>query len=365
MGSVAGAVCGPCRHRGWAAGQAAVAGRTACGQRLARRVGDAGPGGVRAAFWLGSVGRVCGPRAGRSVCSVLVHAAHGRSPGRTGRVGRGPRVHRGFYLMSCIKDVPTLRGDNYTEWRKKVDFAFVCAEVDWVVDTPQPIKPADPVRADEDTDDAWAKKKMDHAPLEMSYTLENRKWQTANKMYMSFIKNTIENAIVGSIAECALVGEYLEKIKSQFTGSSKTYATQLLKQLVTEKYSGGAHGIREHILRMSNLAAKLKPMDADLELKHALLVHLVMALLPQQFDYFVVNYNMNLEKWDIEKTIAMCVQEEDRLKAQNGDTLNYVKDNKKRPFTQSNNGSPSKPYGKSPMQHHQKFQQRPMPLNKY
>ncbi|KAK1693723.1 hypothetical protein QYE76_010420 [Lolium multiflorum] len=83
---------------------------------------------------------------------------------RAGRVGR----NRGFYLMSCIKDVPTLRGDNYTEWRKKVDFAFVCAEVDWVVDTPQPAKPTDPVRADEDTDDAWAKKKRDHAPVEMS-----------------------------------------------------------------------------------------------------------------------------------------------------------------------------------------------------
>jgi hypothetical protein len=37
--------------------------------------------------------------------------------------------------MSCLKDVPMLRGDNYTEWRKKVDQAFVCAEVDWVVDT--------------------------------------------------------------------------------------------------------------------------------------------------------------------------------------------------------------------------------------
>jgi hypothetical protein len=45
--------------------------------------------------------------------------------------------------MSCIKDVSTLRGDNYTEWRKKVDFAFVCAEVDWVVDTQQPVKPID------------------------------------------------------------------------------------------------------------------------------------------------------------------------------------------------------------------------------
>jgi hypothetical protein len=51
------------------------------------------------------------------------------------------------------------------------------------------------------------------------------------------IKNTIENAIVGSIAKCASIGEYLEKINRQFTGSSKTYATQLLKQLVIEKYT--------------------------------------------------------------------------------------------------------------------------------
>jgi hypothetical protein len=81
----------------------------------------------------------------------------------------------------------------------------------------------------------------------------------------------IENAIAGSIKECTSVREFLEKIKSQFTGSSKVYAPQLLKQLVTEKYTGGAHGIRENILRMSNMASKLKPMDADLELKPALL----------------------------------------------------------------------------------------------
>jgi hypothetical protein len=60
---------------------------------------------------------------------------------------------------------------------------------------------------------------------------------------------------------------------------------------------------------------------------------------------------MSLEKWDIEKTIAICVQEEDRLKAQNGSSLNYMKDNKKRNFTQNNNGSPSKPGGKAHMQY--------------
>jgi hypothetical protein len=156
--------------------------------------------------------------------------------------------------MGCIKDVPTLRGNNYTEWRKKVDLAFVCAEVDWVVDTPQPIKPPEPIR---DDDAAWEKKKRDYAPLEMAYTLDNKKWTTANKKCIAFIKNTIEHAILGSIAECASAGEYLEKIKSQFTSSSKIYATKLLKQLVTGKYTAGGHGIREHILRMSNMTAKL------------------------------------------------------------------------------------------------------------
>ena len=90
---------------------------------------------------------------------------------------------------------------------------------------------------------------------------------------MAVIKNTIEPAIVGSISDCDMVTEYLERIKSQFTGSSKTYATQLIKQLVTERYSGGGNGIREHILRMSNLASKLKPMD--LALKDEFLIHLI------------------------------------------------------------------------------------------
>jgi hypothetical protein len=67
--------------------------------------------------------------------------------------------------MSCLKDVSMLRGDNYTEWRKKVDLAFVCAEVDWVVDTPQPVKPIEPVRDAKDDDVVWEKRKNHYAPV--------------------------------------------------------------------------------------------------------------------------------------------------------------------------------------------------------
>jgi hypothetical protein len=46
--------------------------------------------------------------------------------------------------------------------------------------------------------------------VELAYKLENQKWVNANKKCMAFIKNTIENAIAGSIEECASVGEFLE-----------------------------------------------------------------------------------------------------------------------------------------------------------
>jgi hypothetical protein len=53
------------------------------------------------------------------------------------------------------------------------------------------------------------------------------------------------------------------------------HATQLIKQLMTERYSGGENGtdIREHISKMNHLNNKLKPMD--LALKKEFLVHMI------------------------------------------------------------------------------------------
>ena len=90
--------------------------------------------------------------------------------------------------MSCIKE-------NYSEWRKKVYLAFVCAKVDWVVETPQPVKPTESLRDEKDDDSIWERKTRDYAPLEMSYTLENIKWLTANKKCMAFIKKQLSKLL--------------------------------------------------------------------------------------------------------------------------------------------------------------------------
>ena len=135
-------------------------------------------------------------------------------------------------------------------------------------------------------------------------------------------------SIRGSIPEYTTATEYLKKVESQFTGSLKAYASTLVKKLVNEKYSGG--GIREHILKMSNTAPKPKPVDLGLE--DEFLIHLIFASLPKEYETFVVNYNLQTDKWDIEKLIIMCVQEEERLKSSHGDSANHVKENKRKNF---------------------------------
>jgi hypothetical protein len=97
--------------------------------------------------------------------------------------------------------------------------------------------------------------------------------------------------------------EYLEKVESQFTGSSKAYASTLIKRLTTEKYSGGR--VRDHILRKTNMAARLKPLD--LAIKDAFMIYLIFSSLPKEFETFEVNYNSMNEKWTLEKFMVMCV----------------------------------------------------------
>jgi hypothetical protein len=73
------------------------------------------------------------------------------------------------------------------------------------------------------------------------------------------IKERISESIRGAIPDCETVVEYLDKVESQFTNSSKAYASTLIKRLTMEKYSRG--DVRDHILRMTNVAARLKLLD--------------------------------------------------------------------------------------------------------
>jgi hypothetical protein len=113
------------------------------------------------------------------------------------------------------------------------------------------------------------------------------------------IKERISESIQGPILDCETVVMYLDKVESQFTRSSKTYTSALMKMLISEKYFRG--GVRDHILRMTNVAARLKPIN--LAIKDEFLIYLIFNSLPKEFETHEVNYNsMNKRKF-----MTMCV----------------------------------------------------------
>ena len=138
-----------------------------------------------------------------------------------------------FNLKDAIEKIPKLKEDNYTEWKKKLDLAFVLADVEWIKTTPCPLRPEAPVRQDGESDADWHKRERDNAPIELAYSIDKKTWDNTNKKCCAVIKNTIEPVIMGSIAKCDTTTEYLKKIKSQFYGSLKTYTTQIIKKLMT------------------------------------------------------------------------------------------------------------------------------------
>ena len=62
------------------------------------------------------------------------------------------------------------------------------------------------------------------------------------------------------------------------------------------------YNIKEYIMKMFNLVARLKTLK--LELLENILVHLVLISLPTQFSPFKISYNTQKKKWTMNQLIA-------------------------------------------------------------
>lgn len=98
---------------------------------------------------------------------------------------------------------------------------------------------------------------------------------------------------------------------------------------MNDKYDGTG-SIREHIMKISNMAAKL--MKMEMQISDGFLVLFIMTSLPSEFSPFTINYNDMKVKWSTNELMAMCVQEEERLKAARIDHVKQVKHSEKKRY---------------------------------
>ena len=85
--------------------------------------------------------------------------------------------------MGFINHIPILKGDNYGEWIKKIDLAFVCGEVNKIIKEPKPTEPPAPVRETDKTDADWQKKQKDCSLKDVIWFIKCKVKQCQQEMY--------------------------------------------------------------------------------------------------------------------------------------------------------------------------------------
>ena len=165
-------------------------------------------------------------------------------------------------------DIPELRGDNYKVWKERVLLHLGWMDIDYAIRKEEP----DPII---ETNTAEAVCLYD-------------KWERSNRLSVMFIKTKISAGIRGSVEQITKVKPLLKAIDEQFETSDKALASTLIMQFSSTKLTG-TRGVRDHIMRMRDIAAQLQTLEVTMS--DTFLVHYILNTLPQQYSPFKISYN--------------------------------------------------------------------------
>ena len=132
-----------------------------------------------------------------------------------------------------------------------------------------------------------------------------------------FIKTKITIGIRGSVEQYNKVQDLPKAIGEQFVTSDKALVITLIMKFSSIRITS-VKGVREHIMQMRDIAAQLKKLGIDMS--KSFLVHFILNTLPHQYGPFKISYNTHKDKWSINELMTMCVQEEERLMMELGES---------------------------------------------
>uniref|UniRef100_A0A2N9G485 CCHC-type domain-containing protein n=1 Tax=Fagus sylvatica TaxID=28930 RepID=A0A2N9G485_FAGSY len=97
-----------------------------------------------------------------------------------------------------------------------------------------------------------------------------------------------------------------------------------MRLLTTTTYDGTT-GVREHVMRMTNLAMRLRDMKVDIP--DSYLVWLILESLPDQFSALKTSYNVVKGEWGLDEMTAIVVQQEEMMRKSKTESAHMVTHN--------------------------------------
>lgn len=204
-------------------------------------------------------------------------------------------------MNSHATSVTKFNGTNFSEWKEQVEFTLGVLELDMALlkDKPAPL-----------TKTSIAKEK----------DLFNA-WERSDRLSTMFLRMIIATNIKTSLPKPENAKDYMKAIEDRFKTADKSLAGKLMADLTTMKFDG-TRSMHEHVIEMTNLAAKLK--NLRLSVDEAFLVQFIVNSLLSQYGPFQIHYNTITDKWTVNEFVNKLVQEEVRLNQQGIKLAHFV-----------------------------------------
>ncbi|CAN6688327.1 unnamed protein product [Malus baccata var. baccata] len=186
-----------------------------------------------------------------------------------------------------LNTVKPFTGINYKKWKQDLEIVLGVMDWDLTLRTEEP-----PMSTDGSTSSQRSK---------------YEKWQKSNRISLMIIKRSMTNVVRGGFPDATNAKDFLASIKEKYKESPKTEIGNLMNSLTTMRYDG-IESVREYILKMMDVAGKLRALEVPIS--KTFLVHVIMNSLPDSYTQLKVSYNALREKWDVNELIAICYEKE-------------------------------------------------------
>ncbi|KAG8365233.1 hypothetical protein BUALT_Bualt18G0083000 [Buddleja alternifolia] len=205
-------------------------------------------------------------------------------------------------LHSHASSVLLFNGLNFSDWREQVQFHLGVLDLDISLQVEKPAAITDQSSTEEKS----------------IYKL----WERSNILSLMFMRMTVANNIKVTLPQTERAKEFMKFVEERSQTADKSLASTLMGTLTNMKFDG-SRTMHEHILEMTNLAAKLRTLGMNVD--EFFLVQFILNSLPlEQYGPFQMNYNTIKDKWNVNELTGMLVQEETRLKNQNTHSVHFL-----------------------------------------
>ena len=187
-------------------------------------------------------------------------------------------------LHSHTTSVPVFNGLNFPDWSEQVQFHLGVLDLDLTFQVEKLVAIMNANSNEE--------------------KVHYKAWERSNRLSLMFMRISIASNIKSALPKTNSAKEFMKFVEEHSQTVDKSLTRTLMSTLTTMKYDG-SRTMHEHVIEMTNIAARLKSLG--MEVDEDFLMQFILNSLSSEYGLFQMNYNTMKDKWNMHELHNMLV----------------------------------------------------------